>query len=212
MIRLIAALLALAPLAGAKAAPSPTLIEIRPVVAAPDGAPVVDRAWLEARVARSNAIFAPYDLRFTLGPTETIAAPVDARVRADRDALAKHVAPAVVNLFVVGTLMDIHEEGRVRRGVHWKARRGGRRVHYVIMASYASEGILAHELAHFFGNPKHRHRPGNLVGYVPGLGLPTLDPDQEARMRRALRRMVRSGELAPRDPPAVPPRAPSTGE
>lgn len=201
---LVAPLLALLALAlsalPAPAAPAPTTIRIRPVVAAPDGAPVVDRAWLEAQVERANAIFAPYALRFALDPTEALADPVDALVRSDRDALAKHVAPKVLNLFVVRRLMDIHEEGRVRRGVHWKARHGGRRVHYVIMASYAFEGILAHELAHFFGNPKHRHVPGNLVGYVPGIGLPTLDPDQVANLRRALRRMLRSGELAPAEP------------
>jgi len=191
---LLAAHLAMPPRAGA----TPTTIEIRPVVAAPAGAPIIDRAWLAARVDRANAIFAPYDLRFALGPIEPIDAPIDALVRADRDALARRVAPAVLNLFVVRTLMDIHEPGRVRRGVHWKARHRGERVHCVIMASYASEGILAHELAHFFGNASHRHVPGNLVGYIPGLGLPTLDPDQEQRMRRALRRMVKSGELVPR--------------
>lgn len=181
-----------------------THIELRPVVAAPDGQPVVDRAWLLAHVARANAILAPYDLQLVLGPTETMDAPVDALVRADRNALARQVAPEVVNLFVVRTLMDIHEPGRTRRGVHWKADRRGERVHYVIMASYAEEGILAHELAHFFGNPRHRHVPGNLVGYVPGPGLPSLDPDQEKRLRRTLRRMVKSGELVPRAPPPPP--------
>jgi hypothetical protein len=187
-------------LAAAPAAAETTHIEIRPVVAAPDGQPVVDRATLVAWVERANAIFAPYDLQLVLGPTETLDAPVDALVRADRDALARQVTPEVLNLFVVRKLMDIHEPGRIRRGVHWKARHRGKRVHYIIMASYAAEGILAHELAHFFDNPKHRHVPGNLVGYIPGLGLPRLDPDQEKRLRRALRRMVTSGELVPRAP------------
>lgn len=183
---------------GAQAAP--TTVEIRPFVARIDGAPVVDRPWLVARVDRANAIFAPYDLQFVLGETRPLSAPVDALVRADRNALARQVQPGVVNLFVVRTLMDIHEEGRIRRGVHWKARRDGERVRCVIMAAYAAEGILAHELAHYFGNPKHRHVPGNLVGYVPGLGLPTLDPDQLKRLRRALRRSLKSGELIPRRP------------
>ncbi len=179
------------------AAAATTTVEIRPFVAAPDGAPVVDRAWLVARVERANAIFAPYDLQFVLGETRPLAGPTDAMVRADRNALARQVERGVVNLFVVGTLMDIHEPGRIRRGVHWKARHGGARVRCIIMAAYAAEGILAHELAHFFGNPKHRHVPGNLVGYVPGLGLPTLDPDQAQRMRRSLRRSIASGELVP---------------
>lgn len=182
-----------------------THVEIRPVVAAPDGQPVVDRAWLVAQIERANAIFAPYDLQFALGPTETLDSPIDAMTRAQRDALARKVVPEVINLFIVGTLMDIHEPGRTRSGVHWKAVREGERVHCVIMASYAKEGILAHELAHFFGNPKHRHVLGNLVGYLPGPGLPTLDPDQEKRMRRALRRMLKSGELTPRAPPSPAP-------
>lgn len=190
---------------------APTIIEIRPVVAAPEGKPIVDASWLAARVDRANAIFAPYDLQFVLGDIEPMDAPIEALVRADRNALARRVAPAVLNLFIVARLMDIHEKGRIRRGVHWKARHRGQRVHYVIMAAYANEGILAHELAHFFGNPKHRHVPGNLVGYVPGLGLPTLDPDQERRLRRALRRMLQSGELVPRTrPPGPAPTAPST--
>jgi hypothetical protein len=187
-------------LAATPAAAQPTHIEIRPVVAAPDGQPVVDRARLVAWVDRANAIFAPYDLQFVLGPIETLDAPVDALVRADRNALARQVAPEVLNLFVVRDLMDIDEPGRVRSGVHWKARHRGQLVHCIIMASYAVEGVLAHELAHFFGNPQHRHVAGNLVGYIPGLGLPRLDPDQEKRLRRALRRMVTSGELVPRAP------------
>jgi hypothetical protein len=187
-------------LAAAPAAAETTHIEIRPVVAAPDGLPVVDRASLVAWVERANVIFAPYDLQFVLGPTETLDAPVEALVRADRDALARQVNPEVLNLFVVRKLMDIHEPERVRSGVHWKARHRGERVHCIIMASYAVEGILAHELAHFFDNPKHRHVPGNLVGYIPGPGLPRLDPDQEKRLRRALQRMVTSGELVPRAP------------
>lgn len=201
-LRLLVPCAAVLGLTAAPAAAEITHIEIRPVVAAPDGQPVVDRAWLVARVERANAIFAPYDLQFVLGPSETFAAPVEALVRADRDALAREVAGEVLNLFVVRKLMDVDQPGRIRRGVHWKARHRSKRVHYVILASYAEEGILAHELAHFFGNPRHRHAPGNLVGYVPGPGLPRLDPDQERRLRRALRRMVNSGELAPRAPAA----------
>lgn len=190
----MATLLALALLAAP--APPPTTIEIRASVATVDGAPIVDDAWLRARVERADAIFAPYGLRFRLGAITPRASTPDALLRADRDALAAEVAPHVVNLMIVRRLMDIHEDGRIRRGVHWKARHRGRRVHYVIMAAYASEGILAHELAHFFGNPRHRHHPGNLVGYLPG-PAPTLDDDQHERMVRALRRMVGSGELRP---------------
>lgn len=175
------------------AEPATTTVRIRPVVAELDGRPVVDRPWLEAQIARANAVFAPYHLQFVLAPTEALLGPMDAMTRRDRDALSAHVAPEVVNWFVVGTLMDIHESGRKRRGVHWRNRERGTR--YVIMASYASTGILAHELGHYFGNPQHRHVPGNLMSYVPGVGLPTLDPDQVKRLRRTLRRSLRSGEL-----------------
>lgn len=182
---------------GAPTAPTPTAptttVRIRPVVAALDGQPVVDRPWLEAQVARANAVFAPYRLQFTLDATAALSGPMNAMTRRDRDALAAHAAPEVINWFVVGTLMDIHEAGRRRRGVHWRNRTAGRR--YIIMARYAFTGILAHELGHYFGNPGHRHVPGNLMSYIPGLGLPTLDPDQVARLRRSLRRSLRAGAL-----------------
>ncbi|MCA9539805.1 MAG: hypothetical protein KC620_13000 [Myxococcales bacterium] len=175
------------------AAPTPplTTVELRPVVAMVDGAPVVDTAWLEARVARANAIFAPYGLAFHLGPITPLTAPVDALTRAERDALAPQVQRGVVNVFIVRRLLDIHKKGLIRRGVHWHA--GGR--HYVILASYASETVPAHELGHFFGNPQHRHQLGNLMGYIPGLGLPRLEPDQAQRLHAALRRFLRTGEL-----------------
>jgi len=193
------------------AAPTPEVapvIPIRAVVAAPDGVLAVDRSWLTARIERANAVFAPYGLQFRLASIVPSSAPLDAIVRADRDALARQIEPKVLNLFVVRRLMDIHEEGRVRRGVHWKVRRAG--VHYVIMAAYAGEGILAHELGHFFGNPKHRHVPGNLMSYIPGLGLPTLDRDQQRRLKRSLRRFIRSGELVPWAPP-TPASTPANG-
>lgn len=186
MILILLALLAAPPAA------APTTIEIRASIPRIDGAPLVDDPWLRARVTRADALFAPYGLRFRLAATDPRDTTPDALTRADRDALARHTRPHVVNLIIVRRLMDIHEPARIRRGVHWRA--GGK--HYVILAAYAAEGILAHELAHFFGNPQHRHRPGNLVGYLPG-PWPTLDPDQQQRLKRALRRMIKSGELHP---------------
>lgn len=200
MLPLLLTLLALAAPALAAPAPPPnppTTIEIRASVPLIDGAPAVDHAWLLTRVQRADALFAPYGLRFRLGPIDPRPTTPDALTRADRDALAPLSRPHVVNLFIVRRLIDIHEPDRPRRGVHWHVKPS--RKHYIIMASYASEGILAHELAHFFGNPTHRHRPGNLVGYLPGL-WPTLDPDQHQRLKRALHRMVRSGELRPVTP------------
>ncbi|MEZ4434534.1 MAG: hypothetical protein R3F65_19200 [bacterium] len=186
MLTLLLALLAAPPIT------APTTIEIRASIPRIDGAPLVDDPWLRARITRADALFAPYGLRFRLATTDLRDTTPDALTRAHRDALAPDVRPHVVNLFIVRRLIDIHEPGRVRRGVHWHA--GGK--HYVILAAYAAEGILAHELAHFFGNPKHRHRPGNLVGYLPG-PWPTLDPDQQQRLTRALRRMIITGELRP---------------
>ncbi|MCA9559673.1 MAG: hypothetical protein KC583_14050, partial [Myxococcales bacterium] len=99
-------------------------------------------------------------------------------------------------------LEDIHEPGRVRRGVHWRPRRPTGS-HLVIVAAYSGENVLAHELGHFFGNPKHSATPGNLMSYTRADGLPTLDAGQIRRVRAHVRRFLKSGELKRAAPPPV---------
>ena len=91
------------------------------------------------------------------------------------------------------------EPGVVRRGVHWRARRPRGR-HYVIVARYSGPTVLAHELGHFLGHPKHTGTVDNLMSYRrSGTRRPFLDVDQGRRMARAARRMFRRGELAPQN-------------
>ncbi len=186
------------------APPPPTTIGLGLTVAATEGAPVVDRAWIDARVERANAIFAPAGLRFAVAWVRPAPPTVPARLitRADRHATGATLQPDVVNVYVAAHLEDIHEPGRVRRGVHWRPRRP-KGSHLVIVAAYSGEHVLAHELGHFFGNPKHSDTPGNLMSYTRADGLPTLDAAQRRRIRAHLRRFLRTGELKRVDPKAL---------
>ena len=159
------------------------------------GAPAVDDAWIDARVAEANRVFAPTALSFRRGPTFSLP-PAHARIedRSDRNALGQYVAPEVLNLFVVGTLMDVDEPGRERRGVHWRDRAAG--THYVIVSAIAEwPAIFAHELGHFFGEP-HSTTPNDVMSYSQdGTTPPFFDPAQVRRVRRRARAMAASGEL-----------------
>jgi len=84
----------------------------------------------------------------------------------------------------------------MRRGVHWHSR-SHPGAHFVILSSIAGTDVLAHELGHFLGNPKHSDTPGNLMSYERGDAPPFLDPEQVARMQRALQGYLRRGELRP---------------
>lgn len=180
------------------AAPPLPELPLSCAVAEVDGGPVVDAAWLDDRVEQANAIFGPHGLRFRLVETRPLAAKhAELRNRADRHALGRLLRPGVINCFVVATLWDVHEEGVRRQGVHWRpATAPGK--HLVIIAAYSSKRVLAHELGHFFGNREHPLVPGNLMGYLPGPGLPTLDDGQVARALRFARKFLKTGELRPR--------------
>lgn len=186
------------------ATPAPTTVGLGLTVAASDGAPVVDRAWIDARVERANAIFAPVGLRFAVAWVRPAPPTVPARLitRADRHATGATLRPDVVNVYVAAHLEDIHEPGRIRRGVHWRPRRP-KGSHLVIVAACSGEHVLAHELGHFFGNPKHSATPGNLMSYTRADGLPTLDAGQRRNIRAHLRRFLRTGELKRVAPPPL---------
>ncbi len=158
------------------------------------GAPVVDEAFVTQQLARANTIFAPYGVGFRL--RQTIAGPDGARMetRADRDALGAHVRAGVINCFVVASLRDVDEPSRMRRGVHWHSKQHPG-VHYVVLSAISEPEVLAHELGHFLGHPRHSDTPGNLMSYTPGEGPPFLDRAQVHRMHEAIRRYVRRREL-----------------
>lgn len=166
-----------------------------------DGAPIADDAFVRARVERANEIYAPYRIGFAIQKRLPLAAAhTHLSSRADRDALAAYVQPGVINCFVVGSLRDVDEPERMRRGVHWHApARGG--AHFVIISLLGDRDVFSHELGHYLGNPEHSHTPGNLMSYERGPMLPFLDAAQLSRVERSLRRYFKRGELKPAEPP-----------
>lgn len=160
-----------------------------------NGTPVASEEFLRERVARANAIFAPYGVGFVLEKRLPLpAAHARLETRSDRDALARHVGKQVIDWFVVDSLRDVDEPERMRRGVHWHAR--GQRAHYVILSTLGGPDVLAHELGHYFGNPEHSPTPGNLMCYERGdVEPPFLDAEQRQRLARALRGYLQRGEL-----------------
>lgn len=183
------------PVAGA--APASVCLPILVHMAQEGGADVATREALARHLQRANAIFAAYDVAFELVGVERPTISARMETRADRDELAAQVKPGVINLFVVASLMDVDEPGRVRRGVHWHA--GTQMdVHYLIVSAIAEPDVLAHELGHFLGNPRHSDTPGNLMSYQRTEALPFLDLAQQRRVQRAVRAYLRRRELVPR--------------
>lgn len=161
-----------------------------------DGEPVVPREFVPERIAAANRIYEPYGVRFVQGRTLELAAEHAAlETAADRDALGAKVRARVINCFVVRSLRDVDEPERLRRGVHWHSR-AYPGAHYVILSSIAGPDVLAHELGHYLGNPKHSESPGNLMSYQRGdVSLPFLDDAQIRRVQRTIRGYLMSGEL-----------------
>jgi hypothetical protein len=175
--------------------PSPTTFSLRVSIAADDaGRPVAEAGWLTAEIDAAERLFEPFGVRFSRadGP------PLDARLshmetRAARDALAAHATRDVIDAFVVGSLRDVDEPSRMRRGVHWHAPSG---THYVILVASSPTTVLAHELGHYFGNA-HTRVPDNVMSYER-TGAPVFfDADQGKRIGERARAYVESRELLP---------------
>ena len=161
------------------------------VVHEADGA-VVSEQFLSERLARANAIYAPYGVAFATVSSAAIAAAHAAlETKADRDALGSAAVSGAINCFVVRSLRDVDDPAQMRRGVHWHAPGA----HFVILSSIAGLNVLAHELGHFLGNRAHSERAGNLMSYLPGPGLPVLDAAQQRKLERALRGYLARKEL-----------------
>ncbi|MFT3924486.1 MAG: hypothetical protein QM778_18250 [Myxococcales bacterium] len=147
---------------------------------------VAERIFWERQLARANEIFAPYEVAFELQKVVPARGKPRMDDRADRDALAAQLEAGVVNVFVVAALTDVDEPPRPRRGVHWHAGSPAG-AHYVILSVIAEPEVLAHELGHYLGNPRHSEVPGNLMSYQRGEGLPVLDEAQQRRVRTTAR-------------------------
>ncbi len=169
-------------------------------VAAERGQPVVDQTFIQRQLARANAIFAPYGVAFRIQSQRRLEGHAAMETRGDRDALGAHVRAGAINCFFVKSLRDVDEPEHMRRGVHWRSRTH-EPAHYVIVSSISFDAVLAHELGHFLGNHRHSNTSGNLMSYQHTEVLPFLDAAQVRRMRRTLRRYLKSGELRPADVP-----------
>lgn len=163
------------------------------------GAPVVDDAWLRQQIADANHFFGPLGTTFRWTEEKELAEPHgEMHTRADRDALTPLMAPGgVVDLFVVRSLDDVDEPGRVRRGVCWTGL-GGKR--FVILSRIAPMRVLAHELGHFFGNP-HSKVTNNVMSYERDGGTTFFDPAQKAIIGRTFAGFFGSGRLVDVGPP-----------
>jgi hypothetical protein len=164
-------------------------------VAAEEGRPVVEQAFAERQVSMANRIFEPYGVAFEQRERyEHAARHARMESSADRDALGEFVRPQRINVFLVASLRDVDEPERIRRGVHWHSARYAP-AHYVILSGIAFDAVLAHELGHFLGNPRHSDTPGNLMSYHHTEVLPFLDVGQQRRLHERLAAYLRTGEL-----------------
>lgn len=180
------------------AAAAPTTLPVTLHVVERDGTPVVDAAFIEARLARANEIFAPYGVQFTVVARSSLGGEHAAlETREDRDALGAYFARGTIHVFCVASLLDVDEPGRVRRGVHWHATTHPG-AHFVIISAISGPDVLAHELGHYLGNPQHSDVAGNLMSYEHTDVLPFLDEAQQRRLRRRLKAYLATRELTPR--------------
>jgi hypothetical protein len=159
-----------------------------------EGKPVAREEWLVAELDAARALFAPFGVGFA----RSAGAPLDARLahmetRADRDALAAHASPHVVDVFVVDSLRDVDDPSQMRRGVHWHAPSGA---HYLILVASAPTTVLAHELGHYFGNA-HSRVVDNVMSYDRSGAPVFFDADQGRHIVAKARAYVKSGELLP---------------
>jgi hypothetical protein len=166
-------------------------------VAQRDGEGVTAASFIAEQLAAANAIYGRLGIelvereRVPLG-----AAHAEIVTRAERDTLARYVRKGEIHCFVVAKLMDVDEPGRERRGVHWHPRPNPGNS-FLIVSKISKPFVLAHELGHLFGNPKHSDVPGNLMSYERAERPPFLDAVQARRVQRTLAAMLKSGALVP---------------
>lgn len=159
---------------------------------------IVDDAWVEQQIAEANRFFEPLGTRFRWKTQKELAEPHgEMHTRGDRDALTPLMGTGVVDVFVVRSLDDVDEIGRVRRGVCWTGLQGKR---FIILSKIAPLQVLAHELGHFFGNPQHSTVPDNLMSYTRAGGDVFLDDGQKTKIRQASARFLASGRLVDAGP------------
>ena len=71
---------------------------------------------------------------------------------------------------------------------------------FLIVSKISKPYVLAHELGHLLGNPKHSDVPGNLMSYERTAQTPFLDAAQVRNVKRTLAALLKSGTLVPMVP------------
>jgi hypothetical protein len=191
------------------AAPIPPL-PLTIAVAAGDGGPVRDAAWVDEQLAQADALFTPLGIPLVRVASRSLpAAHAQLETRADRDALAALLEPKRINVFLVSSLRDVDDPKLYRMGVHWRNRpRPAKR--YVIVAASARPTTLAHELGHYF-NLDHSPVKDNVMSYDRS-GGPVFFDDKQADRMRAAARMYVAGKLLDAAPtPPTSTAAPAEG-
>jgi hypothetical protein len=195
LLGLVVAALGGLSIAAAASEPEVVRLGLAVHIAREEGALVADEAFIDRQVGTANRIFAPYGVEFERRERhERDGYAAHLETRADRDALGAFVRPHWINVFVVASLLDVDEAQHVRRGVHWHSTRYAP-AHYLILSRISFDAVLAHELGHFLGNPRHSGTPGNLMSYHHTDVLPFLDPAQQRRLHQSVAAYLRTAEL-----------------
>jgi Matrixin len=178
-----------------RAAPSRTPVPLSFAVALEGDVAVRDSAWIDEQIAAMAELYAPLDLHPVKVGVRTMPSTfLHMETRADRDALASELRPGVANVFIVGTLRDVDEPSKMRRGVHWRNRKDPSH-RYVIVAAEAMPTVLAHEMGHYFGLG-HSSVQDNLMSYDRTGGRVFLDDAQARIIKASASEAFRSHELA----------------
>ena len=180
-------------------AEEPPTFPISITVATEHGVPARDDAWIQTQIEDANTLYVPLGVRFRWTLRKEMG-PEHARMVSpgDRDALATLVEKNVIDIFVVASLEDVDEPGRIRRGVAWTSKPNGKR--FIILSGIAPKNVLAHELGHFFGNP-HSDVPDNLMSYSRTGGPVFFDSAQVTKVRAFAAQFLASGRLTDVGPP-----------
>jgi len=169
---------------------------------------LVPKPWIAKQLAHANRLFADIGLGFEVAAVKRIDAN-EAHVvtRLNRDMLGrKRFQKGTIHIFLVTHLANVDAPG-VIRGVHWRDR-GNVKRRWVILANYARQWVLAHELGHFFGLPHSRY-PKSVMNKRPRKLPAAMDrvfvAAERKKMRASLRAQLRYSMVRHRQAPVAKP-------